>query len=442
MTDNKTAPSRLLQWFDKASGILIEVFDPRLLTVAIASVMFYCTLFIQRKFPGRWMEFVALGMVLIAFVTMVARTPEMRQRIRWHPVMVGLWFALHGWMLLSGFFYEDWLSESLALLVAYPFMFAVFTAREDENTLYAISRGAVFGILPFLIWSFVGQPLVFGYPGWSGVFYNANGLAMCCNVMTACAMLLCYASWRKRKLPAVALYGVIFLLGSFAIALTMSRSAWVAYAAAMLVLLGGILMGRTKHVGRVVALLCAVALVFGGAIATVSYIKAKETIRENYEIAIKMDERNHWGIVEPNPDEYTLQIKDFSSSRTEIWEQALTHLTWNGHPTAVVEEWVKINGGWNRRNAHNSFIGVAYNNGWPAGLLLIAYVLFSAWRAWIYYWRRRSQPMAILPFLIACVFVLESLFESVYAPFSVVGCAYLLTQGMLWRADLSPEAAP
>ena len=36
---------------------------------------------------------------------------------------------------------------------------------------------------------------------------------------------------------------------------------------------------------------------------------------------------------------------------------------------------------------------------------------------------------------------MESLFEAVYAPFSVVGCAYLLVQGVLLRADLSDDGA-
>ena len=39
------------------------------------------------------------------------------------------------------------------------------------------------------------------------------------------------------------------------------------------------------------------------------------------------------------------------------------------------------------------------------------------------------------------IFVLVGMFESVYAPFSVIGCTYLLVQAPLWRADLGRSGA-
>ena len=39
------------------------------------------------------------------------------------------------------------------------------------------------------------------------------------------------------------------------------------------------------------------------------------------------------------------------------------------------------------------------------------------------------------------VFVLVGMFESVYAPFSIIGCSYLLVQAPLWRADLTRSTA-
>ncbi|MDR3051355.1 MAG: O-antigen ligase family protein [Oscillospiraceae bacterium] len=433
-------PGFFLRLFDACSGVFVELFDPRLLTVSIAALMAYCTLFTQRKFPGRWMEYIALGMALVAIVAMAARTPDMRRRVRWYSAMPALWFTLHGWMLLSGFFYEDWLPESLALLVAFPFLFAVFTARDDRHTLYAVARGAVFGILPFLAWSYLAKPLVFGYPGWYGVFYNANGLAMCANMFTACASLLCYAAWQQGHKRAAIGYGALFLVGSLTVALTLSRSAWVAYAGAMLLLLGCILLRRTRRLGRVIALLVALVLVAGGALTYVTLLKVRRVAEEDWASALRLDAIMHWGINEVPPDQRTLTGSDFSSDRTAIWKQALTHLTWNGHPTAVVEEWVALDGGMRRLNAHNAFVAVAYNNGWPAGLLFLGYVALSAYRAWLYYWRhRKAQPMAIAPLLLTVLFILESLFESVYAPFSVVGCTYLLIQGVLWRENPAQE---
>ena len=81
---------------------------------------------------------------------------------------------------------------------------------------------------------------------------------------------------------------------------------------------------------------------------------------------------------------------------------------------------------------------MAYNNGWPAGILFLCYVALSVFRAGKYYWINRHRTVyAITPLAFSVVFIVESLFESVYAPFSAVGCAYLLVQGVLLREDLT-----
>ena len=53
-----------------------------------------------------------------------------------------------------------------------------------------------------------------------------------------------------------------------------------------------------------------------------------------------------------------------------------------------------------------------------------------------YYWaHRRESPYAATPLAFCTVFILVGMFESVYAPFSVIGCAYFLVQAPLWRAE-------
>ena len=54
------------------------------------------------------------GMILLAFVTLTARMPG-KAKVRFHKGMAGLWFALHGMMVVSGLFYQDWLPESVPL---------------------------------------------------------------------------------------------------------------------------------------------------------------------------------------------------------------------------------------------------------------------------------------------------------------------------------------
>ena len=74
----------MLNLYDRVTGIFNEIFDSRLLTVAIFALIGYCSLFTQRKFPMRWMIFVLFGMILLAFVTLTARTPGQKTRVRFH----------------------------------------------------------------------------------------------------------------------------------------------------------------------------------------------------------------------------------------------------------------------------------------------------------------------------------------------------------------------
>lgn len=429
--------SRLLAFYDKVTGIFVDLFDTRLLTVTVTALMFYTVLFTQRKFPMRWMVFILFGMILVFIVSLTARTRSLL-RVRWHKGMTALWFALHCWMLLSGVFHQDWLPEALALLLAYPFLFSVFTAREDDSTFNAVLRGCVWAIAPFLAWSYITRPLVIGYPGYYGVFYNANGLAMCCTVFSASALVLCYARLSQGKRGLGVLYAVLGLIGSATLVLTLSRSALASYMLVLTVLAAALIMGHAKNRTRAgIILLCGV-IALGSVGAYVTQMKFKQVAHDDYETALYNFEHYDAPIIVEPPETRKMTLDDLTSDRYGIWTSALSNLTLFGHETAVVEEWVARDGGARRFNSHNSFVGVAYNNGWPAGILLLLYVIFSAYRAIKYFFIHKSRsPYAIAPLAFTAVFVMESLFESVYAPFSVVGCAYLLMQGVLLRADLS-----
>lgn len=429
--------SALLQIFDKAAGVFTQLFDERLLTIALTALMGYTVLFTQRKFPMRWMFFVLFGMILVLIVTFTARRPEL-QRVRWNKAMTILWFALHGMMLVSGFFYEDWLPESLALLVAYPFMFSVFSAREDDSTFSSMLKACVFAVVPFLVWSYATKPLVIGYPGYAGVFYDANGLGMCCIVMSTSALLLTYVRWRQGKRRAALIYAILGVIAAATMLLTLSRSALAAYILVIAVLACALIVGTVKRPARVIAALLVVAVALTGLGVYVSVLKFKTVAREDYETALHDNERYGLPITVEEPEERRITLDDLTNDRYGIWVKALENLTWNGHETAVVEEWVAWDGGERRYNSHNSFVAVAYNNGWPAGILFLCYVALSVFRAGKYYWINRHRTVyAITPLAFSVVFIVESLFESVYAPFSVVGCAYLLVQGVLLREDLT-----
>ena len=434
--------TRVLEGYDRVTGIFNEIFDSRLLTVALFALLGYCTLFTQRKFPMRWMIFVLFGMILLGFVTLTARSAQ-RARVRFHRGMATLWIALHAMMVVSGLFYQDWLPESVPLLLVYPVVFSVLSSREDESTFRAILRGAVFAVLPFVAICYLRVPVTLGYPGYRGVFYDANCLSMSCIVMTTAALVLAYASFVKRARAAAVCYALVALLGAATLALTLSRSGLLALAGVVCVLTGAVIAGTAKHPLRLLAaLLAAIALVGGGMVA-ITLDKMHEAAVEDYELALYNNEVYGNPITVPTPEERQISMDDLTSDRWGIWVTILRNLTWNGHEDSVVREWVAQDGAGERHfNAHNAFLGVTYNNGFIAGALLCAYTLLAVIRASRYYWiHRRSSPYAATPLAFCAVFILVGLFESVYAPFSVIGCSFLLVQAPLWRDDLARSGA-
>jgi len=438
MRRNGIDSTGVLKVYDKVTGIFNEIFDSRLLTAAFFALIGYCTLFMQRKFPMRWMVFVLFGMILLGFVTMTARSGA-KEGVRFSGSMVALWLAAHAMMVVSGLFYQDWLSESVPLLAAYPIVFSVLASRDDESTFRSILRGAVFAVLPFLLWSYIAVPVTFGYPGYKGVFYDANTLSMSCIVMTAAAAVLCYASAAQKRVKSAVGYGACALLAAMTIVLTLSRSGLLAMAGMLVVLAVALIAGTAKHPVRLMAILLCVLLVLGGAGLAITLDKMQQATQEDYEMEVAAAQaRGEDPSLIPLPQERGITMDDLTSDRWGIWVAIMENLTWNGHETSVVTEWVANDGAGDRRfNAHNAFLGVTYNNGFIAGLLMTAYTLLACVRAAKYYWvHRKTSPYAATPLAFCAVFILVGMFESVYAPFSVIGCTYLLVQAPLWRAEL------
>ena len=433
--------TKVLNFYDKVTGIFNEIFDSRLLTASLFALIGYCVLFTQRKFPMRWMIFVLFGMILLAFVTLTARS-GVKARVRFHRGMAGLWFALHGMMVVSGLFYQDWLSESVPLLLCYPVVFSVLSSRDDRSTFRSILRGVVFAVLPFVIWSYLTVPVTIGYPGYKGVFYDANCLSMSCIIMATAAALLAYASFTEKKMKSSAAYGVCALLAAATLALTLSRSGLLALAGVVTILTLTMIVGTAKRPGRLLALLAVFVLAFGAFGVKITIDKIYESYVEDYELALQMEQTNSDIIARP-PEVRKLSMDDLTSDRWGIWMAILDNLTWNGHETSVVKEWVAMDGAGERHfNAHNAFFGVTYNNGAIAGVLLLCYTVLAVVRSVQYYWiHRKASPYAATPLAFCAVFILVGMFESVYAPFSAIGCTYLLVQAPLWRADLSRSTA-
>ena len=209
------------------------------------------------------------------------------------------------------------------------------------------------------------------------------------------------------------------------------------------ILTGALIAGTARHPRRLLALLAVFIALAGFAGYQITMQKVYEAAVEDYELALYNNEVYGNPITVPKPEDKHISMDDLTSDRWGIWMTILENLTWNGHESSVVQEWVAKDGAGERLyNAHNAFFGVTYNNGWIAGILLCAYTALAFVRSVRYYWmHRKSSPYAATPLAFCTVFILVGLFESVYAPFSVIGCTYLLVQAPLWRADLSRRTA-
>ena len=205
----------------------------------------------------------------------------------------------------------------------------------------------------------------------------------------------------------------------------------------MVILVSAIIAGTAKHPARLLALVGVFIVLCGAAGVKITKDKMYEAAVEDYNLAVYNHETYGNPITVPKPEDRTISMDDLTSDRWGIWTTILENLTWNGHKDSVIWEWVAKDGAGDRHyNAHNAFFGVAYNNGFIAGLLLVAYTVLAFIRALRYYWaHRKESPYAATPLAFCTVFILVGMFESVYAPFSVIGCAYFLVQAPLWRAE-------
>jgi len=201
--------------------------------------------------------------------------------------------------------------------------------------------------------------------------------------------------------------------------------------------------GNAKRPGRLLALLAVFVLVCGAGGVKITLDKVHEAYVADYELALYNHETYGNPITVLPPQERTISMDDLTSDRWGIWVTVLENLTWNGHESSIVREWVAKDGAGERLyNAHNAFFGVIYNNGVIAGVLLLIYTALAVIRSVQYYWmHRKTSAYAATPLAFCAVFILVGMFESVYAPFSVIGCTYLLVQAPLWRADLRQRSA-
>ena len=215
---------------------------------------------------------------------------------------------------------------------------------------------------------------------------------MCCIVMATAALLLAYASFMEKRMKAAAAYLLLGVWAAATLLATLSRSGLLAFAGVMVILVSAIIAGTAKHPARLLTLVAAFIVLCGAAGVKITKDKMYEAAVEDYNLAVYNHETYGNPITVPKPEDRTISMDDLTSDRWGIWTTILENLTWNGHKDSVIWEWVAKDGAGDRHyNAHNAFFGVAYNNGFIAGLLLVAYTALAFIRALRYYWAHRKE---------------------------------------------------
>lgn len=221
--------------------------------------------------------------------------------------------------------------------------------------------------------------------------------------MSVSALLLTQTAWLEKKKGQAVFYGAVTAVGSATLLLTLSRSALLSYIGVLAIVVPAMLLRTARRPGRVIALTLAAVVALGGVGLYVTQLKFHQVAVDDWETALYNNE--HYGapiIVDP-PEERRMTLDDLTSDRYGIWRMALSNLTLFGHETAVVEEWAAWDGGARRFNSHNSFVAVAYQNGWPRAFCSSATWRFppgaragitgctgararSTWRRWPFRW--------------------------------------------------------
>ena len=110
-----------------------------------------------------------------------------------------------------------------------------------------------------------------------------------------------------------------------------------------------------------------------------------------------VDQTNKWDVV--------------LNGRVTIWKLYMNNLNMAGHPEPLC---------WPGTNtivlhAHSSYLELAYQNGIPVGILFTLFILGSVVYGIIYYRKNeKKQPLALLPFAIACGTMIAAMTEHVF----------------------------
>lgn len=126
----------------------------------------------------------------------------------------------------------------------------------------------------------------------------------------------------------------------------------------------------------------------------------------------------------------TVSEMDISNGRFAIFEDYLKAITFRGHPRMGPED----REGSEYPHAHNSYLQVAYNFGWVAGVIFLILCALTLWRAINLYLKYgKEYTIFAVPFALVVVFGFESLTEWAYHPCIPAGFSFILMQVVLMR---------
>lgn len=409
------------------------------MTVSFFLLCILCIISLCTAFEPRLIVRTGIGCILL-FMLMLFMLGRKLSIIRWNPWLIYPWLLCAVLILLSGVLHSvNYLPTALVFLIGITCF--IFIANNNKNykvIFRCLSNAILLNFCVFGLLSILFAP-VFNSQ-YCGIMYNPNALGQ---YLTAVFPFLLYSfdlsenKWTRRTA-----LGSIGVLSAF-IYFSRSRTAVVSVVGMLVIWIFMKLIVEKKLWKKII---CVIAAVIIGVPVTFGIMRvSRETI--NYDMHNLFPEKNE-GFTDINQKADLsdisgaiigrLEVKGknadtYSTGRLGIYKEYFRILNLTGHgeeerPELYTKSHKPLT------TAHNAALQIAFESGWPAGLIYLIFNLVSLLLGLIYAFRnKKTKDYYYLPFLVSFGYFATSLLASMYLPFSnLLMLTYLLVQAPLF----------
>jgi len=388
-----------------------------------------------------WPYFVSYLFSVVCIVGMLTATidPHMRP-IRFSKLPTICWFVVGGIMMITTLvFNDDWFSEAILFLVICPILFMVWGAVDYKRLFRLMIRST---ILSFGIY-FISCCILAPIEEWqyAGLFTNPNGTALYLVLVFAALVVEIYCSHTRKWM-----YGVYLLLLGLCAGLLFYTSSRTGQFSAVIAYIFVVIFALVRDFRRLkwkilLKFLCSVLAIVAMLPSTLYIVRAGNTVfgevdGYNWRQMLMSSEDGFESLFGDSSISSSLELTadSITTGRVSIWKEYLSHATWYGSG-AEERFWVESRHA-TYSTAHMTLVTYAFRHGYVCAALYLAFNIIMGLRAIRFAWRRKGDYFALFPLVIALIYGMVFLFESVNTPFNhMITIFYYFIQAPLLVAD-------